>query len=103
MVKQVGSSRGEVEVVAASRAFGSGYRVVPSVGFFGLKMRFLDRVSIGCVGLGGLGFAVEVCGKFGDSGVMLDEGEPGLLFDGSGLGSGELFESGGISVMALGE
>ncbi len=40
---------------------------------------------------------------FGDFGVMLDEGESGLLFDGSGLGSGELFESGGISVMALGE
>jgi hypothetical protein len=51
MVKQVGSVRPEIlEAVAARRAFGSGYRVVPSVGCFGLKMRFLDRVSMGVWG-----------------------------------------------------
>ena len=86
MVKQVGSGRGEAEAVAARRAFGSGYRVVSSVGIFGLKMRFLDWVSIWCVGLGGLGFATEFCGEFGDSGVVLGEGEPGFSFEGLGLG-----------------
>ncbi len=48
-------------VVVARRAFGSGYRVVTSVEIFGLKIWFLDRVSIWCMGLGGLGFAMECC------------------------------------------
>ena len=50
VVKQVGSGREVAEAVAARKAFGSGYRVVPSVGIFGLKMRFLDWVSIWCMG-----------------------------------------------------
>ena len=96
MVKQVGLGRRGAEAVAARRAFGSGYRVVPLVEIFGLKMRFLDRVSIWCVGLGGLGFVVECCWEVRDSGVALGEEEPGFSFEGSGLGSSEELESGWV-------
>ncbi len=82
--------------MAARRAFGSGYRVVPSVEIFGLKIWFLDRVSIWCVGLGGLGFAMECCWEFGDSGVTVGEEEVVFSFEGSGLGSGEKFELGWV-------
>ena len=99
----MGSGREKAKAVAARRAFGSGYRVVPSMGIFGLKMRFLDHVSIWCVGLGGLGFAVKICGEFGDSGEVWEEGEPGLSFGGSGLRPGKLLETGGDPRVVLGE
>ncbi|GMY21595.1 hypothetical protein FCV25MIE_16836 [Fagus crenata] len=66
-------------------------------------MRFLDRISIWCVGLGGLGFAVEFCGEFRDSRVVLGEEESGFSFEGSRLRSSEEFESGEKSGVVLGE
>ena len=87
-------SGGEVaEAVVARRAFGSGYWVVPSVGIFGLKMRFLDRVSMWCVEWGGLGFAV---GEFGDAGAGVGEEVVGVSLEEFRFGPGEVLKSGWV-------
>ncbi len=93
MVKQVGSGGDVAEAVVAIRAFGSGYRVVPSVGILGLKMRFFDRVCMWCVGWGGLGIAV---GEFGDAGAGVGEGGVGVSVDEFGFGPGEVLKSGWV-------
>ena len=49
VVKQVGSGRSEISFVVVSKASGSGYRMVLSVGRLGLVILFLDRVIMGWV------------------------------------------------------
>ena len=58
-MKQFGSVRAVVSMATATRALGRGYLMVPSVGCFGLEMWFLERVTMGWFGRGGLGILVE--------------------------------------------
>jgi hypothetical protein len=76
-VKQVGSVMA-VSMAAATRALGRGYLMVPSVGCFGLEMWFLERVTMGGFGRGGLGISVEGIGD-GDAVSEFEDMEEEVL------------------------